>query len=115
MRRKHFIVFIFVVVLLALSPALAGIHLHGDIGASKRSVINSNTLDIFNFAFIDHFKQQDAWGPASAIWLTGTNWNSSILDSNGYPNNAANGRVFGGGIRIASSSNYSGQYIFDGV
>lgn len=86
-------------------------------GASKRSVINSNGLDQFNFAFIDAFKQQDAFGPTGGgSWFGPTDpvWNSGILDANGYPNHTADGRFWGGGIRIASSSNYSGQYIYDG-
>lgn len=84
-------------------------------GVSKRSVRNADGGDAYNYMYIDHFKLQDAWGPVSLSWLNSApNWNSAILDANGYPNISTT-RAFGGGIRIRSSANYSGNYIFDGL
>jgi hypothetical protein len=54
---------------------------------------------------------------SGAGFTTGTcYWNTSILDSNGWPNNdCAASLLFGGGLRIPSSTAFSGQYTFDGV
>lgn len=85
-------------------------------GLSKRSVINMNFQNTAEFAFIDIMKPQFTYGPYGLTWQTGANWNSSILDSEGYPNSTtADTRPFGGGIVIPSASSYSGQYIVDGL
>lgn len=111
--------------ILVVAPLSARVR-HGSafVGASKRSVINSNSLAIPNFAMLNMI-QQNSFGPIGANWYTqtGMNWNSAILDGNGYCSTvlstscggAGLNNSFGGGISYASSSNYSGQYILDGV
>ena len=86
----------------------------GTAGLSKRSIININSFSIFQYAFIDHFKEQDQWGPVGSAWASGKNFNA-MVDTAGYPNSRlASDRPFGGGVRVPSSVNYSGSYILDG-
>jgi hypothetical protein len=95
----------------------AGMHGHTRV-VSPRATFNIGTQGQFDYAFINFVQEGDFFlSPNGNNWAaSGTCfWNTSFLDSNGWPNQAcANGLIFGGGIRYPSSAQFSGQYSVDG-
>lgn len=81
--------------------------------ANKRSSININGLDVFEYAFIDHTRQGDNFpGPIGAYYANSPVPWTQLIDSDGWPNNsAANGLPFGGGVRIPGAGQFAGPYV----
>jgi hypothetical protein len=80
---------------------------------SKRAGINVTFIDnTYDYQFINHIQVAgvNGVGPVAAYWTTpGANkiWNKSILDANGWPNDAsANGNSWGSHILIPASTDY---------
>ena len=101
--------------LICCDGADAAMHGHAR-QVSSRAMINQNLYAQFDYSFINFLREGDAFlSPVGTNFATGTCYWATILDSNGWPNNAcANGLSFGGGFRIPSSSQFSGQYTLDG-
>lgn len=96
--------------------AFASIHGHPRV-ASPRSMLNIGLFGVADYAYINFLRQGDSFvSPVGLNFTTGTcYWNSALLDTNGWPNNAcANGLVFGGGYYMPSQTQFSGQFSFDG-
>jgi len=102
-----------------IDRAEAGLHFHGtSVSAlSQRNVVNLQNFSFGTneYAFIDHIKNG-----AGSVGPFGTGFNSSastwpsLLDANGWPNNAAaSGISFGGGFNVPDPSNFNGPYIVD--
>src|SRR5579863_6741151 len=81
---------------------------------SQRNVLNLGFFFDNNYLFIDHIKQGDNLvGPYGAGFSTGPAF-TSIIDANGWPNNAsASGQLFGGGIHIPNDASFAGPYTID--
>jgi hypothetical protein len=98
------------------NDADAGTHGSASRAVTARALLNMNLFGQFDYATINPLAEGDGvLSPFGAGFTTGTcYWNTSILDSNGWPNNDC-AASFGGGLRIPSSTAFSGQYTFDGV
>ena len=97
---------------------------------SKRVVLNTDFADYYyDYAFINFFNENGGLAPYSSGFKTGTVWNSSILDANGYPctnqintscpyastpNPAQGSNGFGGTFSVPASTSYSGPYCVQG-
>lgn len=108
-----------VITLLALCISFAAAHSQQispqDSSPTKRSVLNINLYEFSEYEYINFFRKgQNSSSPFGAAFATGVQWNSAILDHNGYPNNAANGRKFGAVVIIPASSNFAGPYCVQG-
>lgn len=87
---------------------------------SQRNVINLNNFSfgVNDYAFIDHIKSGVA-----AVGPVSNGYNNpavptfpSLLDSDGWPNDAAaSGVTFGGGFNIPDPANFGGPYVVDMV
>jgi hypothetical protein len=97
----------------AMNLYLAGLaKAAGNEPLTKRSVINTNFLSIFDYQFINHFLNADQFGPVGTAWATGPVWNKGILDESGCPRSGiADNRPWGCGIRVPASSDFSGPYV----
>lgn len=85
---------------------------------SLRSIVNIGfvTGTGNEYRFIDHFRIAEQFGPYGKGWSTGAVWTQSLA-ADGYPKislTAADGKPFGGGVRIPASFQYgqpgSGQF-----
>lgn len=85
-------------------------------GLSLRSVLNSNdfSFGLNEYAFIDHIKSGGSMvGPVGSAFATGSTF-PTLIDANGWPNNAsASGVSFGGGFIIPDPANFGGPYTID--
>jgi hypothetical protein len=113
LNRRKFLTSTAVATVLIASPALAGLHFHGTyLAASKRSNVNINVLNVFEYAFIDHLKQADSMLGPYGVTFTSTAPFHQLVDSSGWPNDAsASGQNFGCGFRIPDPAQFAGPYI----
>jgi hypothetical protein len=100
----------------AFSPAASAgsaMTLSNGLPKAKRSSININLLNAFEYAFIDHCKQGDGFpGPIGGFYAATTIPWQQLIDANGWPNNsAASGVPFGGAIRIPGADQFAGPYV----
>ena len=88
----------------------------------ERSIMNMGGFGEPDYSTINYFIiGPNAVSPfGSAFTTSSCIWNTAMLDSNGWPNTsiisgsgACNGQGFGGGLLLASSADFSGQYTFD--
>jgi len=77
-----------------------------------RTGINMNSVGINDYAFINHIKCADAWGPVGTAYSTVSSpiW-TQIVDANGVPSAVGDGFSFGGGMRIPDSTHFSGSWV----
>jgi hypothetical protein len=77
-----------------------------------RTGINMNSVGANDYAFINHIKCADAWGPVGTAYSTGVSpIFTQIVDANGIPSAAGDGFAFGGGMRIPDSTHFAGPYV----
>src|SRR6185312_10314284 len=104
-----------------MDRAEAGLRLHGSapVSLSQRNIVNIQSIgQMTDYAFIDHTKGGgNGWlGTFGSTFTGATPTFGSLLDANGWPNNAsANGQSFGGGINVPDPANFGGPYVVDMV
>lgn len=78
----------------------------------KRSTLNVNFQNGFEYLFINHYLNGDSYGPVGTAYAAGDPWNKN-LDSNGWPNEttAYDSRTWGVGVRIPASTDFAGPYV----
>ena len=85
----------------------------GDPLTSKRSVINLSYVSEFTYHIINHFKMGDYANSYRGIsfFVAGKTWNQ-MIDSEGWPNDPdIVGTEFGGGLRVPSTTDFTGKYV----